>query len=58
MYCIYYVILLSIILLNISVFNVIYDIIFSMIEFINELYLTEKSKNKLDKINDDILNKK
>lgn len=58
MYCIYYVILLSIILLNISVFNVIYDIIFSMIEFINELYLTEKTKNKLDKIRDDILNEK
>lgn len=36
----------------------IYDIIFSMIEFINELYLTEKTKNKLDKIKDDILNEK
>ena len=35
-----------------------YDIIFSMIEYINELYLTDKTKNKADKIKDDILNEK
>ena len=58
MYCIYYVILLSIILSNIRLFNAIYDIIFFMIEYINELYLTDKTKNKIDKIKNDILNEK
>ena len=38
--------------------NAIYDIIFFMIEYINELYLTDKKKNKIDKIKNDILNEK
>ena len=29
-----------------------------MIEYINELYLTDKTKNKIDKIKNDILNEK
>lgn len=49
---------MSIFLSNIRLFNAIYDIIFFMIEYINELYLTDKTKNKIDKIKDDILNEK
>ena len=49
---------MSIILSNIRLFNAIYDIIFFMIEYINELYLTDKTKNKIDKIKNDILNEK
>lgn len=49
---------MSIFLSNIRLFNAIYDIIFFMIEYINELYLTDKTKNKIDKIKNDILNEK
>ena len=49
---------MSIFLSNIRLFNAIYDIIFFIIEYINELYLTDKTKNKIDKIKNDILNEK